>query len=57
MIMSTVQAAQRQAEHENLLTEAIKLLKIVRADSRGYPIGVDWAQQVDTLLDQHRAQQ
>lgn len=56
-MLTTEQAINRQTTHENLLAEALRLLLIVRADMRGYSFGVDWAQQVDRLLDQHRAQQ
>lgn len=58
MTMTTEQAAQRQAEHENLLAEAIKLLKIVRNDYNStHSHGIGWVEQVDKLLDQHSAQQ
>ncbi|WP_158665259.1 hypothetical protein [Ensifer adhaerens] len=57
-MLTTEQAINRQADQSNLLHEALRLLKIVRNDyNSAYPFGVDWAQQVDKLLDQHRAQQ
>lgn len=56
-MLTTEQAINRQADQSNLLHEALRLLLIVRADMRGYSFGVDWVQQVDKLLDQHRAQQ
>ncbi|QMP18234.1 hypothetical protein RpY1_022 [Ralstonia phage RpY1] len=57
-MLTTEQAINRQAEQSNLLHEALRLLKIVRNDyNSAYSFSVDWAQQVDKLLDQHRAQQ
>lgn len=57
-MLTTEQAINQQADQSNLLAEALRLLRIVRNDyNSAYSFGVDWAQQVDKLLDQHRAQQ
>lgn len=48
------EAAERLADRDNLLAEAIRLLLIVRADMRGYSFGLDWIAKVDQLLDEAR---
>lgn len=57
-MLTTEQAINRQADHSNLLHEALRLLKIVRNDyNSAHSHGIGWVEQVDKLLDQHRAQQ
>lgn len=57
-MLTTEQAINRQADQSNLLHEALRLLKIVRNDyNSAHSHGIGWVEQVDKLLDQHRAQQ
>lgn len=57
-MLTTEQAITRQADQSNLLHEALRLLKIVRNDyNSAHSHGISWVEQVDKLLDQHRAQQ
>ena len=45
------EAAERLADRDNLLAEAIRLLLIVRNDyNTAYSYGLDWVKRVDELI-------